>query len=67
MTTTAKCSVLNDVNLTTILFAILVKKLGGDITITQDDVNDISYNRLMEHVHGDGTIQFVLETRSLVS
>jgi len=68
MTTKEKYSALNDPDLTTILFAILVKRLGGDVTITQADIDDIAYGRLVETVElEDGTIQFVLETKPLVS
>ena len=53
-----KRSNLNDPKLTTILFAILVKRLGGKTTITQVDIDDIAYNALEEEGKDDGSIEF---------
>ena len=39
---------LNNPRLTTLLFACLVKKLGGHAEITQADIDAVAYNRLME-------------------
>ena len=49
--------------LTTILFAILVKRLGGTALITQADIDDIAYNRLEEEVFGNGSLEFKLVER----
>jgi hypothetical protein len=38
----------NDRGFTINLFAILVRKLGGKVTITQADLDDIAYCRLFE-------------------
>lgn len=54
---------LNNPALTTILFAILVKRLGGKVEITQADVDDIAYNRLEEESFSDGSLQFTLIER----
>ena len=54
---------LNDPKLTTILFAILVKKVGGSITITQADIDDIAYQQLVERGNEDGTLDFILIER----
>ena len=55
---------LNNPHLTTILFAILVKRLGGKALITQADIDDIAYNRLMEEGFPDGSLEFRLEERA---
>lgn len=55
---------LNNPNLTTILFAIMVKRLGGRVEITQADIDDIAYNRLLEDGREDGSIEFRLEERA---
>lgn len=39
---------LNNPVLTTILFAVLVKRLGGIVQITQADIDEVAYNRLDE-------------------
>ena len=54
---------LNDPRLTTILFAILVKRLGGRAEITQADIDDIAYNRLEEEGKSDGSLEFRLVER----
>lgn len=55
---------LNDPNLTIILFAILVKRLGGNVTITQADIDDIAYGHMVEEGHEDGSLSFQLNERS---
>lgn len=54
---------LNNPRLTTILFAILVKRLGGRAEITQADIDDIAYNRLEEEGKDDGSLEFRLIER----
>lgn len=54
---------LNNPKLTTILFAILVKRLGGKAVITQADIDDIAYNRLEEEGRVDGSLEFRLIER----
>lgn len=54
---------LNNPALTTILFAILVKRLGGKAEITQFDIDDIAYNRLEEEGRDDGSLEFRLVER----
>lgn len=56
-------STLNNPKLTTILFAILVKRLGGRAKITQADIDDIAYNRLEEEGKDDGSLEFRLIER----
>lgn len=58
-----KNSNLNNPELTTILFAILVKRLGGRVEITQADIDDIAYNRLEEEGKQDGSLEFRLIER----
>ena len=54
---------LNNPNLTTILFAILVKRLGGTVRIEQSDIDEVAYNRLEEEGFIDGVVEFRLITR----
>ena len=54
-------SVLDETELMLITIAVLVKRLGGRATITQEDVNIVAHNRLMERHHGNGEIEFFLE------
>lgn len=54
---------LNDPRLTTLLFACLVKKLGGRALITQADIDEVAYNRLMEDGRADGSLEFRLIER----
>lgn len=58
---------LNNPYLTTILFAIMVKRLGGRVEITQADIDDIADNRLMEDGREDGSIEFKLTERERCS
>lgn len=44
--------------LTTILFAVMVKRLGGRVKITQSDIDDIAYSRLLESADATGAIEF---------
>lgn len=54
----------NNPVLTTILFAIMVKRLGGKVTITQTDIDDVAYNRLDEDGCDDGSLEFRLVQRN---
>jgi len=56
---------LNNPKLTTILFAILVKRLGGKAEITQADLDDIAFNQLEEEGKADGSLEFRLVRRQL--
>lgn len=56
-------SSLNNPRLTIILFSILVKRLGGKAQITQADIDDIAYNRLVEEGYEDGSLEFRLIER----
>lgn len=51
---------LNNPRLTTILFAILVKRLGGTVEITQADIDAVAYTRMEEQGHEDGRLEFRL-------
>jgi len=53
-------SVLSNPALTVILFAVMVKRLGGNVHIRQADIDEIAYNRLDEDVWEDGSIEFKL-------
>lgn len=54
---------LNNPQLTTILFAIMVKRLGGSVRITQSDIDDVAFNRLQEEGFEDGSLEFRLLQR----
>ena len=56
-------SCLNDPNLNILILAILVKRLGGKVKITQRDIDDISHNLLNETVEVDGSLEFNLIER----
>ena len=58
---------LNDPALTTLLFAILVNRLGGKAVITQADIDEVAFNRLVEQGHEDGTLEFTLVQRGAAS
>jgi len=45
---------LNDTELTRIIIAVLVKRLGGNVLIDQDALDDIAYTRLFEEGGPDG-------------
>lgn len=49
---------LHDPELTVLLFAVLVKRLGGKVLITQSDIDKVAYNRLEEKGHEDGSLEF---------
>ncbi len=56
-------STLHDPQFTTLLFSVMVNKLGGAAEITQDDIDAVAYNRLEEEVREDGSIVFRLIVR----
>ena len=56
---------LNNPRMTTALFAILVKRLGGEVEIKQEDFDDVSYDLLEEEGFEDGSIKFRLKTRNM--
>ena len=45
------------------VFAILVKKLGGDVALTQDDFDAIPGVQLLEISAPDGTLQLTLKPK----
>ena len=51
---------LNNPGLRNILFAIMVKRLGGTAFISQADIDQVAYTRLMEKGKSDGSIEFRL-------
>jgi hypothetical protein len=54
---------LTNPRLTAMLFAILVKRLGGKVEITQADIDDMAYNRLAEEGRKDGSLEFTVMQR----
>lgn len=49
-------------NLVPLIVAILVKRLGKQVTITHEDIDDVAFGMLAEKVSPDGSIEFsVLE------
>ena len=49
----------------TALFAVLVKKLGGEVEVKRADLEDISPDSLEEEDLDDGSIRFRLKTRKM--
>lgn len=45
---------LNETELTRIIIAVLVKRLGGNVLINQEALDDIAYTRLFEEGGPDG-------------
>lgn len=58
---------LNNPIFTTLLFAIMVKRLGGIVEITQADIDAVAFNRLEEEGREDGSIAFRLIERGRAS
>lgn len=52
-----------DPHLTYLLFACSVQKLGGNVTITQADVDEVAFNTLNEKGLGNGPIEYTLKLR----
>ena len=52
--------ILNDPELIVLILAILVKRLGGAIKITQPDVDIMAGSILKELIHPDGCIELQL-------
>lgn len=52
-----------DKNLMGLILASLVKKLGGDVVITQKDIDDVTYRVLLEGRLRDGSITFTLSEK----
>lgn len=53
-------SFFDDYQLTVIIVSILVSRLGGSVDISQQDIDDIAYNRLIEQGF-DSTIKLSLQ------
>jgi len=51
-------TIFNDRDVTVILFAALVNKLGGKVVITQVDVDAIAFTKLHEERFVDGSLEF---------
>ena len=60
---TPRRSNLNNPSLTTALFAVLVKRLGGNVEICQADLDEIAFNSLEEEGREDGSLRFTLLER----
>lgn len=45
---------LNDPTVSMLVIAALVKRLGGDVTITQQEIDEVAYNRVYEQVPAAG-------------
>lgn len=58
-----KNSYLNDPNLVVLFLAIMVRRQGGKIWITQEDVDAVAFNRLEEEGFEDGSVEFRLVER----
>lgn len=62
----SQTSNLNDPVLTKLLIAVMVRKLGGSISITQSEIDEVAYNRLEEQAL-NGTLEFRLVERKKAS
>jgi len=58
---------LNHPQLTTILFAVMLHKLGGHVEITQADIDLVAFNRMEEVGREDGSLAFRLIERGRAS
>jgi hypothetical protein len=58
-------SKLSDPKLAMLICAVLVKRLGGSVRITQDDINDIAFNTFNESEMSDGSLEFQLVQRRM--
>ena len=50
-----------------LIVAALVKKLGGKVNITQDDVDEVAYNELIETGEEDNSLTFTYIERPRTS
>lgn len=57
-------SALSNPELTLIILAVMVKRLGGNVSIVQADIDDVAYNRLIEEGFENGRLELRLEERS---
>jgi len=60
-------STINNPKLTALLFAVMVKRLGGKVDITQVDIDQVAYSRLDEEGDEDGSLTFTLVERQKAS
>lgn len=60
-------SYLNNPYLAIIFLAILVKKLGGNVTVTQVDIDDIAYSKLFENGNEDGSVTFSTSAKPVLN
>lgn len=51
---------LHNPRLTLLMFAVLVKRLGGKAEITQADIDQVAYCKMPEEGREDGSIEFRL-------
>lgn len=61
-----KFSYIDDPRLTKLLFAAMVKRLGGRVQITQSDIDAVSYN-LLEEEGSDECVEYRLVERKIAS
>lgn len=55
---------LDNPDLRTVLLAIMVKQLGGTVTINQDDIDGVAYDQLIEKGNEDGSLTFTYVQRT---
>jgi len=53
---------LNQPKLYILIIAVLVKKLGGNVAITQDDINTIAYTQMIEQMESPDVLKLILES-----
>lgn len=59
-------SFMEDPKLVMIVISVLVKQLGGRAVITQKDIDEVAFNRIIEEQE-DETLTLTLETRRAAS
>lgn len=56
---------LSDPKLAMLICAVLVKRLGGVARVSQDDINDVAFNKFNESEMSDGSLEFQLVQRAI--
>lgn len=52
-----------DPNMAALLVAVLIERLGGKATITQEDIDAVAFRRLEEEFTQEGVLKFTLLDR----
>lgn len=55
---------LNNPILVRVLIAVMVERCSGSVRLTQSDIDQVAYTRLVEENDGDGSVKFTLVERT---